>query len=673
MQINASINSTPTSVASTLGASIQAISSNTTANFCSALDSAFSSLSPITSDKTLSEATVAKKSTTSKNIEEQSTVANSDQKQSSSLKGKDNTDLSTKAKEDNTKGSKVQSRKEDSTKKVAQNSQDNKDVKNETNKEVHAEKECGLEENKLAVINEDVSREEQIDDGGDHAISQENIVSKLNVTNNEEEQINTDLSSSLDIVISNNINLEAEILTDVEVIGGEEQIEEIAKLDSITELKQEDFYNTGSVKENLGENINLSADRKDKINVATSEVLTKTTVSTEVYTQDTSFEELNKTEDSFMDLMKISRSANVDIASSVPTVSTISASTTVADIVSQIIDPQNSQNFKDETLDLSKIVTDNIEESSEIVSEDLVAMPKNSDTLDGNKVITNNQLKGTNDEAIAKNITASLSSGTGTLVSTTSDSSVASLSGSSFAEHLKTIAGEKSSGEVAVSTGEMVMQVKASSSSEYGTLEVDNVKSVGKITESFGTQTESGRSMTSTTVEHTVVNGTDFKAQLQDKMLQGNEQLQKTMHLSKNMEENVRQLSEKIGIMMAKNLKEAEINLDPVGLGKMKITVNVSDEGIARVNMVVQQSETRDLVNDSLSRLKTYMEQQGLLLGESSVEQHQSWGDRSQNNRSNQTNDTTSDKIGDLVEGSSDGEEIVFNASLSEQTVDYFA
>ncbi len=152
------------------------------------------------------------------------------------------------------------------------------------------------------------------------------------------------------------------------------------------------------------------------------------------------------------------------------------------------------------------------------------------------------------------------------------------------------------------------------------------------------------------------------------------QQLQKTVHLSRNYEENARQVAEKLNIMLSRNVREAEINLDPTGLGKMKITVNMSDDAIARVSMIVQQSETRELVSDSLSRLRFLLGQQGISLGESSVEQQNSWGGRSQNEGSSATKEFTSDKI-----SGGDADDADFTAGgvrmveVSDREVDYYA
>lgn len=244
----------------------------------------------------------------------------------------------------------------------------------------------------------------------------------------------------------------------------------------------------------------------------------------------------------------------------------------------------------------------------------------------------------------------------------------------SFAEHLKTVS-ENSRIVDARITAEATLNLQSSTGSDYGRMDTTSSSAVLKVADAANLASDGSRQQSSlTSQDQTPVQGTDFKNVLQDKIQQNSEILQKTLHLSRNLEENVRQLSEKINMMLSRNLREAQIDLDPVGLGKMKIVVNVNDDGIARINMVVQQSETKDLISDSLGRLKTFLEQQGLSLGESSVEQQQSWGDRSQNNRSDQTKGATSDKINNLADMDSlPGNEIVFQSSVAKRAVDYFA
>lgn len=146
-------------------------------------------------------------------------------------------------------------------------------------------------------------------------------------------------------------------------------------------------------------------------------------------------------------------------------------------------------------------------------------------------------------------------------------------------------------------------------------------------------------------------------------------EIQKPVHMSRNYEENARQIAEKINIMLARNLKEAEMNLDPTGLGKMKILLQMSEEGVVRINMIVQQGETKDLVYESMNRLREVMQQGGITLGESSVEHQESWAQNSQNGETSRANDQTFGRIN----GSEHEDSINVSVKVYDRAVDYFA
>ncbi len=111
------------------------------------------------------------------------------------------------------------------------------------------------------------------------------------------------------------------------------------------------------------------------------------------------------------------------------------------------------------------------------------------------------------------------------------------------------------------------------------------------------------------------------------------------------------------------------MNLDPTGLGKMKISLQMSEEGVVRINMIVQQGETKDLVYESMNRLREVMQQGGITLGESSVEHQESWAQNSQNGETSRANDQTFGRIN----GSEHEDSINVSVKVSDRAVDYFA
>lgn len=74
------------------------------------------------------------------------------------------------------------------------------------------------------------------------------------------------------------------------------------------------------------------------------------------------------------------------------------------------------------------------------------------------------------------------------------------------------------------------------------------------------------------------------------------------------------------------NLKEAEIRLDPPELGSMQIRIR-SDAEQAQINFVVQSQQAKDVLEQSMGRLKEMLAEQGINLGESSVSE-QGQGDQ---------------------------------------------
>jgi flagellar hook-length control protein FliK len=81
------------------------------------------------------------------------------------------------------------------------------------------------------------------------------------------------------------------------------------------------------------------------------------------------------------------------------------------------------------------------------------------------------------------------------------------------------------------------------------------------------------------------------------------------------------QLAERVNMMMSKNLKNIDIRLDPPELGKMHIRMNMTGDATT-VHFTVANHHARDALEASMPRLREMMAQQGVQLGETSV-QHQ--------------------------------------------------
>ncbi|SJN54835.1 Flagellar hook-length control protein [Vibrio ruber DSM 16370] len=88
------------------------------------------------------------------------------------------------------------------------------------------------------------------------------------------------------------------------------------------------------------------------------------------------------------------------------------------------------------------------------------------------------------------------------------------------------------------------------------------------------------------------------------------------------------QLSERVQMMMSKNLKNIDIRLDPPELGRMHIRMNMSGDATT-VHFTVATPQAREALEHSMPRLRDMLSQQGVQLGETSV-QHQGSGQQQQ-------------------------------------------
>lgn len=83
------------------------------------------------------------------------------------------------------------------------------------------------------------------------------------------------------------------------------------------------------------------------------------------------------------------------------------------------------------------------------------------------------------------------------------------------------------------------------------------------------------------------------------------------------------QLHQKVNLMLADKLQQAEIQLDPLGLGKMKIQIQMGADSQANVHFVVQHGQTREMLEQAMPRLRDMLAGQGIQLGQTLVQQQQ--------------------------------------------------
>lgn len=99
-------------------------------------------------------------------------------------------------------------------------------------------------------------------------------------------------------------------------------------------------------------------------------------------------------------------------------------------------------------------------------------------------------------------------------------------------------------------------------------------------------------------------------------------QPQPPLHL--NRDSGPDELAEKVNMMMSKNLKNIDIRLDPPELGRMHIRMNMNGDSGTTVHFTVASQHARDALEHTMPRLREMLHQQGVQLGETSVQQQNS-------------------------------------------------
>ncbi|EKQ5902441.1 flagellar hook-length control protein FliK [Vibrio parahaemolyticus] len=99
------------------------------------------------------------------------------------------------------------------------------------------------------------------------------------------------------------------------------------------------------------------------------------------------------------------------------------------------------------------------------------------------------------------------------------------------------------------------------------------------------------------------------------------QQAQLPLQLTKELANE--QVAEKVQMMMSKNLKNLDIRLDPPELGRMQIRMTMNND-LANVHFTVTNPQTRDIIEQTLPRLREMLAQQGMQLADSSVQQQSS-------------------------------------------------
>ncbi|MFQ2111324.1 flagellar hook-length control protein FliK [Aeromonas veronii] len=146
----------------------------------------------------------------------------------------------------------------------------------------------------------------------------------------------------------------------------------------------------------------------------------------------------------------------------------------------------------------------------------------------------------------------------------------------------------------------------------------------GEAEKSLVATTSSGESSPSQTVQHgqnsqTQPQVADSRAPAAEATLR--RESQNLPHLKLASQEAPAELHQKVNVMLAEKLQQAEIQLDPLGLGKMKIQIQMGADSQANVHFVVQHGQTREMLEQAMPRLRDMLAGQGIQLGQTQVQQ----------------------------------------------------
>ncbi|WP_421350035.1 flagellar hook-length control protein FliK [Aeromonas veronii] len=146
----------------------------------------------------------------------------------------------------------------------------------------------------------------------------------------------------------------------------------------------------------------------------------------------------------------------------------------------------------------------------------------------------------------------------------------------------------------------------------------------GEAEKSLVATTSSGESSQSQTVQHgqnsqTQPQVADSRAPAAETTLR--REPQNLPHLKLASQEAPAELHQKVNVMLAEKLQQAEIQLDPLGLGKMKIQIQMGADSQANVHFVVQHGQTREMLEQAMPRLRDMLAGQGIQLGQTQVQQ----------------------------------------------------
>jgi len=132
------------------------------------------------------------------------------------------------------------------------------------------------------------------------------------------------------------------------------------------------------------------------------------------------------------------------------------------------------------------------------------------------------------------------------------------------------------------------------------------------------------------------------------------------------------EIGERIQMMLNQGKQEVTIRLDPAELGSMQIKLHVHQDQL-QVAIQTQVGQSRDIIEQHLPRLREQLAQEGINLGEASVEQ-QSKQDQPESQNSGKISSSKQNSVrGDETFVDEQSEWIAAKIPLSAQGIDYYA
>lgn len=150
--------------------------------------------------------------------------------------------------------------------------------------------------------------------------------------------------------------------------------------------------------------------------------------------------------------------------------------------------------------------------------------------------------------------------------------------------------------------------------------------------------------------------------------MQGNMVISQAM----NSQEMADKVNDQVQLMLSKNLKNIDIRLDPPELGRMQIRMNMNGDSTS-VHFTVANAQAREVLDQSMPRLREMFAQQGIQLADTSVSQQssQQQGRSAGQGEAGDTQQSNPNGLGD--EDNDAGQSINLNVTTQQDGISYYA